>query len=94
MERTESATAQEIMPVENPSIESSYNRNLNAAMDELRKEAEVHAGELVARSTDGLVTFGYAQSYDELFALLADMDVEPHDAVIGRVPNHGEWCLF
>lgn len=94
MEPTESTTARETMTVDIESVRSSYNRNLNASMDRLRQESEIHGGELVARSTDGLETFGYAASYDELFSLLDRENIDPHEVAIARVPAPDECRLF
>jgi hypothetical protein len=80
--------------VENATIQSSYNRNLNAAQDALEKESEVHGGELVARSVDGRETFGYASTYDELFGLLDETQIDQHNVVIARIPAADEACLF
>jgi hypothetical protein len=80
--------------VEKATIHASYNRNLNASQDALQRESETHGGMLVARSTDGLETFAYAESYDELFAMLDQQQIDPHEAVIARVPPCDESCLF
>jgi hypothetical protein len=94
MEPTESTTARETMTVDIESVRSSYNRNLNASMDRLQQESEIHGGELVARSADGVETFGYANSYDELFSLLDKKQIDLHEVVIARVASLDEGCLF
>ena len=73
---------------------SSYNNNLNAVVDDLVREAEERGGQLVARSLDGFETYVYAESYAEIYRLLEDRKIRPHEAVVSRVPHTDEAVLF
>ena len=73
---------------------SSYNNNLNAAVDELVHESQERGGQLVARSLDGLETYVYADSYAEIYRLLEDRKIRPHEAVVSRVPHADQAVLF
>lgn len=65
----------------------SYNANRAAVSDEeLLAEMQQHGGQLVARSLDGLETYCYADSYDEIYRLLAEQGFAPDEAVVGGVP--------
>jgi len=72
---------------------TSYNVNRQAVpIDDLIKESQEQGGRLVARSTNGVETYVYADCYQEIYQLLDQRGIQPHQAVVARVPvlNEGE----
>jgi hypothetical protein len=66
----------------------SYNANRASVSDaELLAEMQQHGGQLVARSLDGLQTYCYADSVDEIYRLVDEMGFAPDEAVVGTVPS-------
>lgn len=66
----------------------SYNANRAAISDaELLAEMQKHGGQLAARTRDGLSTYCYADSVDEVYRRLAEMGVAPDAAVVESVPD-------
>jgi hypothetical protein len=80
----------EIAVTPNPT-HRSYNANRAVVSDqELLAEMRQHGGQLVARSLDGIETYCYADSYDEIYRLLAEQGFAPDEAVVGGVSLFGE----
>jgi hypothetical protein len=74
---------------------SSYNVNRNAVpMEEILKESQEQGGRLVARSPDGIDTYLYADSYEEIYRLLEERGILPHQAVVDRVRVFDEGEIF
>jgi hypothetical protein len=74
---------------------SSYNINRQAVPEsELIEESQEQGGRLAARGTDGLKTYLYADSYEELFQELNCMGILPHQAVVASVPFVDEASIF
>jgi hypothetical protein len=93
MPRKVPATAGVKPAVEN--CESSYNYNIALRIKDLRREAEEHAGMLVARSPDGRHDYPYyVKTYDEIYALLVADGVQPHEVVVERVRDPEECAMF
>jgi hypothetical protein len=65
----------------------AYIPNLNARLDDLVREQQLHPGEDVARSLDGRIDYAYAPSIEELTRKLNELGIDPQRVVFDRVPS-------